>query len=281
MCEFGEDAMAKLAVFAMLAFAAFDAQAQSPSPATLWYNAGHVTLAVTGAAADLSASWQFDRADNGDIRIVKEEQRGAATKVSGTLMSVCSDRALLFKGIVPLRRHELQELNEPVLHLQLVLRLLALALPQGPLAVGAQKGIELSDQKTRIQVRKGPTVRRDFDAPWQTRGTVSRDAAGDIKFDLVFSYAGVEAKDGRPEFKLAGVWQQQSRVRTLDNTFALTDWQVYRVDTVANIVGGNMELDVVAATQPLKFSTLGELRTRIERNWDQRPGARKQTECEV
>ena len=33
MREFGEDAMAKLAVFAMLAFAMFGARAQSPSPA--------------------------------------------------------------------------------------------------------------------------------------------------------------------------------------------------------------------------------------------------------
>lgn len=49
-----------------------------------------------------------------------------------------------------------------------VFAMLALPLPQGPLAVGAQKGVELSDQKTRIQVRKGE-LRTRIERNWDQR----------------------------------------------------------------------------------------------------------------
>ena len=141
----------RMAACAVLASAALGAAAQKPAPATLWYEAGHVALTVSDASRALTASWQFDRADNGDVRIIKEERRGAE-KVSGALLSVCGDQALLFKDIVPARSGELHELNEPVLHLQLVLRLLARALPQGPLAVGERMSVDISDDKNALRV---------------------------------------------------------------------------------------------------------------------------------
>ena len=48
------------------------------APAAEWYRAGHVTLQLTDAARDFSAEWQFDRADNGDVRLVKTERRDGA-----------------------------------------------------------------------------------------------------------------------------------------------------------------------------------------------------------
>ena len=115
--------MLRITAVALLASIALGTQAQNPKPAEVWVGAGHVVLNVTDAPGRLAAEWQFDRADNGDVRIIKDEHRGTA-RVSGTLLSVCDDQAVLFKDIVPGRQRELQELNEPVLHLQLVLRLL-------------------------------------------------------------------------------------------------------------------------------------------------------------
>ena len=124
----------------------------------MWFSAGHIALTATDGAGGLTAEWQFDRADNGDVQIIKDERRGTA-KVSGTLLSVCDDQALLFKDIVPARQHELQELNEPVLHLQLVLRLLARAMPQGLPALGAQTSIDVGDDKNTLRLRKGEYAR--------------------------------------------------------------------------------------------------------------------------
>lgn len=272
--------MIKPAVFAVLALTALSARAQSPSPATLWYNAGHVELSVTSSAGEFTAAWQFDRADNGDIRIIKNEQRGANTN-NGTLLSVCEDRALLFKDIVPATRREMRELDEPVLHLQLALRLLARALPQGPAAIGAEAAIDINEATTPLRVRKGSTMRRDFLVPWQVRGKVGRAAQDSIRFELAFSHAPADSAGRRDELKLSGVWQQKSQAAAFDNAFAIAEWRVYRVDTVVNFVGGNAELDPFVVPQPRRFQTLGELRSRIERVWVAGPGARKQIECRL
>jgi hypothetical protein len=272
--------MLKTAVFAMLGAIALSAQAQSPKPADVWFGGGHIVLSVTDAAGAFSAQWQFDRADNGDVRIIKEERRGS-TKVSGTLMSVCDDQALLLKDIVPARQLELQELNEPVLNLQLVLRLLARAMPQGLPAAGAQTAIDTGDDKTTLRVRKAYSARKDFGAPWRARGIANRSAAGDVKFELVLTYATENAPDKQSELKLGGVWQQESRVKSIDNSFALAGWRVHRVDTIAEVVGGNTVLDPVAMTTPLQFATVGELRERIGRWWHTDARAPKRAECKL
>ena len=268
----------KIAAFAVLASLALNAGAQNAAPATLWREAGHVELTVVDAPRAATASWRFDRADNDDVRIVKEERRGAA-KVSGTLLSVCGDQALAFKDLVPAPLHELREFDEPVLHLQLTLRLLARALPQGPKDMGEQVTIDVGDDQNALRVRKDHRARMEFGAPWRARGNVHRGSGGDIRFEFDFAYGHSEAKNGRSALKLAGVWQQQSGMRSLADSFPLAGWRVHRVDTVAETVGGNTVLGNVAMTKPLKFATLGELRQRIEQRWDSGPRALKQFEC--
>ena len=140
--------------------------APQSSPAMEWYRAGHVTLRLADSAGDFNATWQFDRADNGDNRVIREERRGEKLS-NGTVMTVCDDLALLMTGVKPERRHEMREIDEPVMHLQLLLRLLAQAAPEGPAAFGREKSAEFSEPSTAIRVRKGMGVRRDFDAPWQ------------------------------------------------------------------------------------------------------------------
>jgi hypothetical protein len=268
----------KFAACAVLASVALCAGAQTPSPATLWYEAGHVELMVTDAPRGLAASWQFDRADNGDVRIIKEERRGASM-ASGTLLSVCGDQALLFKDIVPARQGELQELNEPVLHLQLVLRLLARALPQGPLALAEPVSIDIGDDENPLRVRKDFRTHMEFGVPWHARGMVSGGSAGEARFDFNFDYANGAAGKGRFGLKLAGRWQRQSSVRAFADALPLAGWRVHRVDTVAETIGGNTMLASVAMPAPLQFATLGELRQRIEQRWDSGPHARQQFEC--
>lgn len=274
--------MLKTAVFAMLAAVASGAGAQSSSPIETWYGAGHIALVASDAAAGFRAEWRFDRADNGDIRIVKDERRGPA-RVDGTLLSVCDDQALLFKDIVPVRQQELRELNEPVLYLQLVLRLLARAMPQGLPVAGVQTAIDVADDKSPLRVRKGFGARKDFGAPWRARGNAIRGAAGEVRFDLVLTHTAdsVAGAPPAPELKLAGVWEQSSHMRTIDNAFSLAGWRVHRVDTVAEVVGGNTVLDSIAFTTPMQFATLGDVRARIGRWWNPDVKAPKRAECKL
>ena len=257
-------------LFAALCALAAPAPAQSPSPATEWYRAGHVTLRLTDAARDFKAAWQFDRADNGDNRVIREEKRGS-TAIDGMVMSICDDQALLMKSITPERLHEMRELDEPVLYLQLVLRLLARAAPEGVVAFGNDKLVEINEPKTTIHVRKGEDARRDFNAPWQARGRITREAGGEIAYDLVLSHAGDNAQAPRTELKLAGVWRQQSRAHSFEDATDISAWQVYRVNAVPVTTGGNVHVEPMVATKPLRYATLGHLRRHIERAWSPNP----------
>ena len=257
-------------LFAVLCAFAAAAAAQTPSPATEWYRAGYVSLRLTDAAHDFSAAWQFDRADNGDNRVTREEKRGNATS-EGAVMSICDDQALLVKGVMPERAHEMRELDEPVLYLQIVLRLLARAVPEGVVAFGKDKLVEINEPKATIRVRKGSEARRDFNAPWQARGLITREAGGEIAFDLVLNHAGDTAQAPRNELKLAGVWRQESRARSFEDATDISAWRVYRVNAVPVETGGNIHMEPVATTTPLRYATLGHLRRHIERAWSPNP----------
>jgi hypothetical protein len=54
---------------------------------------------------------------------------------------------------------------------------------------------------------------------------------------------------------------------------------VHRVDTVAEVVGGNALLDSVSMGTPMQFATLGDVRARIGRWWDPDVKAPKRAEC--
>jgi hypothetical protein len=271
--------MRKCAAFVLLVSCALGAGAQSPKPADVWFGAGHIALAATGPAGGIAAEWQFDRADNGDVRIVKHERRGNAS-ISGTVLSVCEDQALLLKDIASAPRRELQELNEPVLYLQLALRLLARAMPGGLPAAGSETAIDVGDAKNTLRLRKHYSARKDIGAPWRARGTARRSAT-DVRFDLIVTYTGDEPPHRQTELKLAGVWEQQSRMPRLDNTFNISGWRVHRVDMISELVGGNTVFDPVAGPKPLAFASLGEVRASIQRGWDPNVKATQRTECKL
>jgi len=269
--------MRKMLAFALLASFAAGANAQNAKPAEVWFGAAHIEVTAASAATGLAAEWQFDRSENGDVRLVKNERR-AAGNVRGTLTSVCDDHALVFKDIVPARGHELQEFNDPILHLQLVLRLLARAMPDGLPPAGRDVAIDVGDEKSTLRLRKAYSARKDIGAPWRARGTARRNG-DDVRFDITVTYTGDLPPYAQQELKLAGMWGQHSRAKALDNAFGLVDTRVHRVDTVAQLVGGNSVLDQVANPTPQKFATLGELRAAIGRNWDPNMKTAQKVEC--
>lgn len=268
--------MPKWAGIALLAALATGAHAQNNKPAEIWFTAAHIELAATGAGG-LAAEWQFDRADNGDVRLTKSERR-ANGHIRGTLLSICDDHALAFKDIVPARGRELYELNEPVLHLQLALRLLARAFPAGLPAPGSDAAIDISEDRNTLRLRKAFSARKDIGAPWLARVSAKRTGE-DVRFDITINYAGDNPPHPRIELKLNGLWSRQSRAAAFDDKLNLAGWRVHRVDTISELIAGNMVFDLAANPTPLKFATLGELRAAVGRNWDPNVKAALRNEC--
>ncbi len=270
--------MARLSLCVLLCSLCTGSYAQASRPGTAWYEAGHVLLAVTEPAVGLSGSWQFDRADNGDMRIVKEEQR-LGTVVKGSVMMICSDSAMLTRGLAPVKGRETRELDGPVLLLQLALRLLERGLPQGPQAVAGETAFDVRETELPIRVRRGNMARSEFLPPWRAQGKVAPVTPGQIRFEMKFAYSTLAARDRQFQMDLVGVWQRESRVAAFEQDTSISDWQVFRVDAVGKNVAGNFLIDQVAALQARRYQTLGELRTMIERNWDPRQRTRVREEC--
>ena len=269
--------MAKVTVGLLLCAISTCGLAQISRPGAAWYTAGHVVLSITEPSVGLSGSWQFDRADNGDTRVIRNEQR-TGTQVSGTVLAVCDNNALLLKDLQPPKGPATDELDGPIHLLQLALRLIDRALPQGPQALAGESAIDVRDDLKPITV-KGSNSASEFLAPWQVRGKVARIAADQIRFDLVYSYTTAAAQGRRLEMTLAGVWHERSRVPAFANDMPLSGWRVYRVEPVGRMVGGAGVIDRKVAPQPMSFNTMGELRARIERAWN--PNARKQMDCNL
>jgi hypothetical protein len=242
--------------------------AQSPRPGAAWYTAGNVQLAITEPAVGLSASWQFDQAENGDTRIVKNEDR-MGTKVNGAVLSICDDRALLLHDIPQPKASATVELDGPIHMLQLALRLLDRGLPQGPQALTGAVAMDVSDASNPIKV-KATNSGVDFLAPWRARGTVTRISEEQNAFDLTYSYTTTAAQGRRLEMNLVGVWNAGRRVAVFGNDTSIADWRVYRVSQAARQVSGTFLIEKQVMLQRVRFKTLGDLRAHIERGWQVR-----------
>jgi hypothetical protein len=254
--------------------------AQATRPGAAWYEAGHLLLAVFEPAVGFSGSWQFDRASNGDIRIVKEEQR-MATNVSGSVMMICGDAAMLTKGLTPTKGSEQREIDGPVLLLQLALRLLERGAPQGPHGVTRETVLAAREANDSIRVRRGTTAASEFLAPWRLQGKAAPLAADKIRFEMRFAYSTLAARDRQFEMELEGLWQKESRVALFENDMSIDGWQVYRVDAAAKKIAGSLLVEQIAVRQPRAFKTLGEVRSAVERNWGSRAPSRPRRECRL
>jgi hypothetical protein len=75
-------------------------------------------------------------------------------------------RQLLLKDVVSLRDYEMSEPDQPVLLLQLILKLLARTLPRGPQAMATQSTIDIDDQKSRRFSTLNSEYPKKYRATW-------------------------------------------------------------------------------------------------------------------
>lgn len=255
------------------------ADGQAPNGAAAWYGAPGMDLVFEdAAAASPHSEWHFDRSDSGDIRIQKSERRAGAA-LSGTVISYCDDRALLVGGIVPRRDHAAEEFEQPVLSLQLALRLLSRAFPQGPGSVSAAVERDLNEEQHPLRARMARSVDaagnaplREVPAPWRAHISAAPAAAGAVDFSIDLSSAG-------GPLHWQGRWLPQSRMAALPPALDLLGWKVYRAEIQAAENGGTVQITSRLQPQALRFANLGALRTRIESNWSNNPAAAHSSSC--
>jgi len=249
-------------------------QAREKESTSEWARGNRMLLGVTQESVAFSAQWRFDRAANGDIRIEKEELR-AGQPSAGTLIIV-GNAAFGARDLQLERGRELDAVNGPILMLQLVLRLLERALPDGPKALTRETRIELSDPKAGIKVT-GLGADGEFFAPWALKGVAAPAAGGAVKFELRFASAS-RGQPGRAYVtSITGIWENTASPLALPDATPLTGWRVYQLRQVVK-PRGTINTVGLGTSAPMAFPTLGDLRRKVV-EWTDDQARRARYQC--
>jgi hypothetical protein len=239
-----------------------------------WARGNRLLIGVTQPRAGFSAQWRFDRADNGDILLEKDEQRAGQTTVGAVLL--VGSGALAVRELRVERGHELDALNGPLLMLQLVLRLLERAVPSGPAGLTSDVQVELADKQDGIRVT-GVGAEGEFFAPWRLKGVVGPGGNGQVKFELEFSSSSAAAGRAPYEVSIAGIWQHAKPSLFLAETYSLRGWRVYQLKPVLKPRGMINTLGL-GTSPPLAFTNVGDLRRSVAQ-WGDEQARRARHQC--
>ena len=114
---------------------------------TGWFAANRITLKMNDEGLNYNATWNFDRGENGDFKILLNENRAGEARAGRIFM--IENQALLVKDLALTESQVLPALDGPSLMLQLTLKLLKKAFPDGPQSISKDETIDLvSDDKT-------------------------------------------------------------------------------------------------------------------------------------
>jgi hypothetical protein len=212
----------------------------------------HLQSFQVGTPSDLSSYLQSSR-ENGDFRIdvdifdAKQPQHGTIMMVAG--------RVMVSKGLILTPGTEIDALDQPLLSLILVGKVLGRALPAGPGSVLAPQKVSHLDTTAGIQFAT-PSAQRSISPPWSVEGTVKPRPDHSFDFDLLLKWSGTDAANARHavSMSLKGNLKHQSGFR-LDDSMALDGWSVFSTGT---------RLDHGAKPASPPSHTIGDIRRQLE-----------------
>jgi len=249
--------------------------AQAPNEAASeWARGQNLQLGITQPALGISGQWRFERWDNGDIRIEKEENR-RGRQTSGTVL-VIGNGAIAVRGLRPAKDRELDEVNAPLSMLQLTMRLLERSAPGGPRSVARDVSVQVAEDKNSLKVT-GIGAEGEFFAPWRARGILGPAGEGRVKFE--FEFVSSRPAPGAKAYatEIAGIWERGAGLPPLPDSFPLTDWQVYQLRQVVK-PRGQFNTVQLGVSPPMGFVRLGDLRARVAQ-WGSDAERRARYQC--
>jgi hypothetical protein len=209
-----------------------------------------------GLTADLRVS-----RDNGDFQIdvdiadAKQPQHGIIMVVAG--------RVMVSQGLALKPGAEVDALDEPLLALMLVGKLLGRALPAGPASVNSPHRVSHVDTAAGIHYAT-PSAEGFIPPPWSVEGLVKRGPDRSYEFDLLLKWLSADTANTRhaTAMSLKGNLKHEAGFR-LDDDMVLEGWRVIDLGPGAGQSKARTRLEYGArpATQPSR--TIGDIRTRL------------------
>lgn len=274
------NALLRFSIAAILAFAAATAFAETScnepnetcNAKTQWQDLNAIALKVSYPAKAGYVKWRstYDGKSN-DFRLDSEISDGKAAK-AGTML-VVGGLVMAAKGDLVKPGLEFQLLDGAALSQQLVYRLLATALPDGPENFGKAAKIDYASEEIGMVV-KTQSSEAIIAAPWRVTGRVQRLADGAVEYDLkLTSGDDGETADGGNTYNpsLSGrVWKLAAA--RLDDSISLEGWKTYNVGVEIEASDG----PAMAAVSPAdSYRTVAEVRRQLAANHAGEPDATK------
>ena len=204
---------------------------------------------------------QFDKEAN-DIQVSVETSKTGKV-VKGKLLMI-GGRVMAVQGPIVEPGYEIDAMDAVVLELQLVTKLLARVLPEGPSTVKFAQIIDYADGKTGIQIAT-PSAGGMIQPPWHVVGVVKAAQADVIQYELTLT-SKIDKRDagGRNEsvISLVGTLSNSKNAR-LDDQLALDSWTLFGVGVQTRKQQNSTYYDYSAAPATTNYKTVSDVRKKL------------------
>jgi hypothetical protein len=214
-----------------------------------------VEVSETAPGQPGAAKTRLETGADGDARITVDlnDEKG---RTNGTILLI-SGRWMVTRDLTPEAASEIDLMDIAALNSQLVIKLLAAALPDGPPQPGHSVHVSLQEKSRPIQVATS-SASGEYNAPWTVDGTVTVPSIGaSAAFQLTFAYTDEKLNT----VQLVGTVGNPKPPLAIPDSFPLAGWIVHRLGRYQEQTPNGTKLDYGARPSSPAAKTVGELRS--------------------
>ena len=251
-------------ILACLALLTGASAAQQPgSEPAAWQDFNSFTLNLTQPGEPGYSEWRGHiNSQSNDIQIDVETQHSGAV-VRGKILMI-GGRVMAIQGPIAEAGHEIDALDGPVLQVQLVTKLLARALPNGPASIPSAQHIHYADSKIGIEIAT-PSAGGEIPSPWRLVGDVKRIKPNGMEYSLTLTFRrpGEPGKE-TPETSMSFEGKFFNAADTgIDDRQNLEAWKVFDVGVQSRKQQGSTVYDYGATPATVPYRTVADVRKQL------------------
>lgn len=231
-------------------------------PVEQWREPTRVVLELRGGASGKASKWVADFGEQGDFDLLIGED--AAPDVEKGRILLISGQAMVVQGIDLEPGYEIDAIDMPAFHFQLLYGILENLFPDGPGNVTGEHPVERAESDDPIVVGTASAT-GEFGAPWFVKGTVSRGEDRGVHYDLAFTFTVDPVEAMTFTLRFSGTWTGGNTPSTICDDLDITGWSVYTIGPYEVEMENGNTTQYLARPTGETYRTVGELRRSIEK----------------
>ncbi len=233
-----------------------------------WREPARVALELRGGKSNNVANWEIHLAKHGDFLLDVAEPSEAGSPKGQIL--VLGGQVMAVHGLELEKGYEIDALDMPAFHFQLLYSLLEAVFPAGPESISETREVDHSENDVPITVGTASAT-GEFAAPWYVLGTVSRKDKHTIAYDLSFTFMVDPETATMFKLRLLGIWTDGTEPQDIGDDFNIQGWTVYSIGPFQSDTDQGSVMEFGAQPTGESYRTAGELRTTLGDMPDDKP----------